>query len=166
MGRKFMANHLPPLPPRDYVRAQQTGRPVGDFVPGGPLRPDQMIPPHVSADKMVRRLGRAQMQTGRPVCERAADWRPTIQRPKSAPTRPSTEQASSSTASDQAWSESHYDTPWTNADWNSWQEWSSTAWQADAARGRQRPVRPDRGPYAKGKGKGKKGKKGKGEPAS
>ena len=55
MGRKFMANHLPPLPPRDYVRAQQTRRPVGDFVPGGPLRPDQMIPPHVSADKMVWR---------------------------------------------------------------------------------------------------------------
>ncbi len=129
----FLANHLPPSPPQ------------------------------TSAEETVRRQGKAQMQTGRPDCERAAEWRPTIQGPKSTPPRPSTGQASSSTASGQAWSETHFEAPWNNADWNTWQEWSSSEWQADATR-RQRPVRPDRGPYSKGKGK--KGKKGRGGPAS
>ena len=51
--------------------------------------------------------------------------------------------------------------PWTAEDWQSWQEWQDSSWQDDTARTRQRPDRPNRGPYAKGKGKGKKGKKGK-----
>ena len=51
--------------------------------------------------------------------------------------------------------------PWTAEDRESWQEWQGSSWRDDATRTRQRPDRSDRGPYAKGKGKGKKGKKGK-----
>ena len=90
--RTFLANHLPPAPPQ------------------------------TSAEETVRRRGRAQMQMGRPECERAAEWRPTIQGPKSTPPRPSTGQASSSTASGHTWSETPYGSPWNNADRNTWQE--------------------------------------------
>ena len=126
--------------------------------------PPPSPPQLTSAEEPVRRRGKARTQTDR------ADWRPMMQGPKSTPPRPSTAvdawQASSSAASGQAWSETHYETPW-NADWSTWQEWSSSEWQADATR-RQRPARPERGPAPYPKSKGKKGKKGsgKGGPAS
>ena len=53
-----MPNVLPPGTPRAWVEAQETGQTVRGYEPGVPLPEEDLTPPHILAERMVRRMER------------------------------------------------------------------------------------------------------------
>ena len=72
-----MSNVLPPGTPRAWLEAQETGQTVRGYEPGVLLPEEDLTPPHVLAERMVRRMERNKAD--------GAQWRPSMPKARATP---------------------------------------------------------------------------------